>query len=333
MKRKGIFLLWCFFLFFLRSEASQLSLKVCGGLSWINGGDFNKNICGWRDYYRDHDISPYSFTFNLKEPQGLWEGRAELLYSVSSRFEIGIGLEFLAKQVSGEMSWSLNQNESYFHSQNNYGNISIKEESFKQPKYNLQVIPVTLSAYYSIDFGKRLILAFGGGVGYYYGRLKYIEGYNYSFDYVDELTINDTLTKFVDQYSSSGEYSEKSTSHAIGFHGGASFELRISRRFSFVVEGLGRIVSFNEWEGQKSDKYSWEHTWGFWGAYYDQGNEQEVREGKLWLVEVLSRETGKSYPRFVFSKEKPVSSFYEDVREAGINLDGFSLRIGFRVHF
>jgi len=331
MKKKALFLFLCLFLFFLKGEASHLSFKLCGGLSWINGGDFNQNIRGWRDYYRDRNKSPYSFNHDMDELKGLWGGRAELLYSFSSHFSLGIGVEFLAKQISGNMSWTLNQEESYFHSADIFGDISIEEESIQKPKYKIQAVPITLTLAYSFPVSKGLSFSLQAGAGYYFGSLKYIEVYNYTFDYSDDRNEKNTFTRFVDQYSSSGEYSEETTSRAIGFHGGASFELRISNRYSFIIEVLGRLVNFNDWEGQREDIYSWEHIWGswIWGFNYDRGEEQDTEEGKLWLVDFYSNETGKNYPRLVFSEEEP--SIYSDVREARINLNGLSLRIGFRI--
>jgi len=329
MKKKVLFLFLCLFLFFLKGEASHLSFKLCGGLSWINGGDFNQNIRGWRDYYSDRNKSPYSFIYDVDELKVLWEGRAELLYSFSSHFSLGVGVEFLAKQLSGNMSWTLSQEESYFHSADIFGDLSIEEESIQRPKYKIQAVPITLTLSYCFPVSKGSSFSLQAGAGFYFGRLKYTEIYFYTFDYIDNRNEEGTLTKFVDQYSSSGEYSEETTSRAIGFQGGASFEFRISNRSSFIIEVIGRLVNFNGWEGHREDIYSWEHTWGFWGANHDQDEAFDTEEGKLWLVDSYSDETGKNYPRLVFSEEEP--SIYSDVREARINLNGLSLRIGFRI--
>jgi len=51
------------------------------------------------------------------------------------------------------------------------------------------------------------------------------------------------------------------------------------------------------------------------------------------MVEFKSDETGKSYPRFVFSEEKPLFFSYTEIKPAKINLNGFSLRIGIKISF
>lgn len=329
MKRKAFFLLACLFLFFLKCEASHLSFKLCGGLSWVDGGDFNQNIRGWRNYYQDRDKNPYSFLYDVDELKVLLESRAELLYSLSSRFRIGVGVELLTRQLAGNMSWTFNQEESYFLSEDEFGDISIEEESIQGPKYKIQALPIILTLSYSFPVSEKSAFFLQAGAGYYFGRLKYTEIYFYTFDYSDDRNEKGVFTRFVDQYSSSGEYSEETTSRAIGFHGGAALEIKISTRLAFVVEALGRVVSFNGWKGHREDEYSWEHTWGFWGANRDQGEELDSREGKLWLGDFFSSETGKNYPRLVFSEEEP--SIYNNIREARINLNGLSLRIGFRI--
>jgi len=48
-------------------------------------------------------------------------------------------------------------------------------------------------------------------------------------------------------------------------------------------------------------------------------------------VEFQTDDTGKSYPRLVLSEEKPLNASYYDAKQAMINLNGFSLRIGIRV--
>jgi hypothetical protein len=50
-------------------------------------------------------------------------------------------------------------------------------------------------------------------------------------------------------------------------------------------------------------------------------------------VDAASALTGKTYPRLVFSGEKPVSSDYRAVRPANLGLNGFSAKIGLHISF
>jgi len=112
-----------------------------------------------------------------------------------------------------------------------------------------------------------------------------------------------------------------------------SLEYKIRSGIHLIVEAAGRMVEFKEWKGNQNDSFSWDHTWGYWGAYSDKDSLKEAAEGKLWMVIFHSEETGKSYPRFIFSDEKPSSSFYTEVRPARINLNGLSLRAGIKISF
>lgn len=331
MKSRAVILLLCLFMFFLSSKASDLSIKLCDGLSWISGGDFNRNIQGWRNYYSDHNTSPYSSSYRMEKLQGLLESRVEFIYSISSKFCLGVGLEFLTKKISGEISWSFSQNESYFNSPYDFSDVSVEEESFQEPRFTLQTLPVIVTFYYSLPLGRGLILSLGAGGGYYFGWLNYREVYQYRFDYVEEKTVDSNALTDVDEFSTSGEYSEKSTSHSLGFHGGGSLEIRLTSSLSFIFEALGRWVDFKGWKGERIDSYTWEHTWGLYGQNYDSGSEEEVKEGKLWMIDYQCDETGNSYPRLIFSKERPVSSSFVNVREGKINFNGLSIRVGFMI--
>lgn len=331
MKRKAVFFLLCFLVSFLDIEASQLSFKICGGGSWVYGGDLNKNIQGWNNYFNDRNKNPYSFDYDVKELHSLWEGGAEVGYALSSRFRVALGLEFLAGATEGEMFSSLNQEQDYYNAADDFGTIFLDEQSFQKPEYRVQSIPLTLTLYYSLPLGPRASIFLGCGGGYYSGKITYKENYEYNFDYKDEKNLSGSLLEFVDQYSSSGTYSEKSTSKAYGFHAKAGLELNIRRGLYLIIEAQGRLVDFNIWSGNKKDSYTWNHTWGYWGAFSDNGSSEESKEGKLWMVEYNSEQTGKSYPRLVFSGEEPLSSSFSGARAAKINLNGFSFRVGIKI--
>lgn len=331
MKRKTIWYFLCFFLVLLKTDASQLSFRVYGGMSWADGGDLNRNLRGWKNYFSDRNRNPYFFEYGVEELHRFWESGTEITYFLSSRFRVGLGFEFLVGTTEGEMSSSLELENDYFNSSADFGTIFLEESSLQRPQYRLKALPVTLTFYYSIPFGGKGNIFIGCGGGYYSGRLKYKEDYKYNFDSRDESTISGSLSSFVDLYSTSGIYSEESTCKTLGLHARGGLELKIYKDLHFVFEVLGRRVNFNNWRGSKKDEYSWNHTWGFWGSSTDAGSVEKSVEGKLWMVEYQSEETGKSYSRFVFSEEKPLYSSYLEARPAKISLNGFSLRIGIKI--
>ncbi len=317
----------------LNVEASQLRFRIFGGPSWIDGGDLNRNIRGWDNYFEDRNKAPYSFDYSVKELHFQWEGGVEVIYRLSSRFHLALGAELLTGTIHGEMTSSLDQEQDYFNSSDDYGTIFLDEQSVLQPRYSLRSIPLTLTIYYFFPAGKRVNFFLGCGGGFYLGKITYEEEYEYTFDYRDEKYLSASLLEFVDQYSSSGTYLEESTSHAIGFHAKSGLELKIRQDLLLFIEVQGRWANYSDWKGSWKDEYAWDHTWGYWGANFDRDSSEDVGEGKLWMVEFESDETGKSYPRFIFSKEKPVGSSYSGMRPAKINLSGVTVRVGIRLSF
>jgi len=333
MRGKVLVLLFCFFFGFLKAEASPISLKFYGGLGWLEGGDLNKSIRGWRNYSRDRNRAPYSFDSKLRELHGFLEGGFEVQRSISERLSMGIGLGFLGKRRKSLVSWKLDKSEDYFHSPSDFGSISLEEEGNAQPEYWLQAVPVTLSIYYSFPLRKGIKLFLKGGVGYYFGRMTLTENYDYRFDYMDDKNLSGSVWRFVDRYESSGTYFEETTSRTFGLQGGGSIEIPVRGPLFLIFEALGRWADFREWKGKKRDAYAWNHSWGFWGAHSDRGEREETLDGKLWLVEFQSDETGNSYPRLIFSERKPLSSSYLEGKLARVNLNGLSLRAGLRLNF
>lgn len=329
MRRKALFSLFCFLLV-LKPLFSQVSFKFYAGGSWFSGGDLNRSIRGWRDYFQDRNQSPYSFLYDVKEFHILWEGGGEVSYQLSPYLSVNLGIEFLANRRGGQQSSFTDQEEAYINSASDFGTITLHEESFQQPEYKLQVLPVTLSLCYSFLHAEKWSFCIGGGGGYYYGRLDFKEAYQYDFNFVDEKNLSGTLIEFRDQYSSSGIYSEENNCHAIGLHLMGGFEYKIREGVSLVAELLGRWVDFGNWKGIKKDTYDWSHTWGYWGSNSDSGTLEEISRGKIWMGEFAGDETGKTYSRLIFSEDNPGSS-YLNIRQARINLNGFCLRIGIKI--
>ncbi len=329
--RKAFGWILCIFLIVLSADALPLSFKITGGIGWLDGGDLNKNIQGWKRYFSDRNISPYTFSFDVEEIHRSWEGGIEITYSISSRWRIGFGLDVLQGNTKGTMSSSVELEEDYFRSADDFGTIFLIENRDQSPEYRLRAIPVILTFYHAIPFSNKGNVFLGMGGGYYFGRLDYQENYQYDSDYRDDNILSGSIFRYIDQYSSSGDYTEESRTGALGLHGLAGLEWKVSERFYLVFEVIGRWVDFSDWAGDKTDSYSWDQTWGFWGTDRDLGFEEESTGGRLWMVDYQDELTGKSYPRFVFSEEEPRLASYQKVSPAKINWNGLSFRIGIKI--
>jgi len=331
--KKMFILIFCACFLVLNAAAVEFSLKINAGPAWMNGGDLNKSISGWRQYYEDRQSPIFSSSYRMNEIHGAYEVGAEVMVKLSSRWSIGLGIGFLPRSQNGEISTKLASRENYTLSATQSGTVSREETTSQLPSYEVKAVPITLSAYYLLPVGEKYRLYLGGGGGLYSSRYRYHEEYSYRFNYTDDQHSAGSSVQYVDRYSSTGEYRETAKTQTFGFHGSAALDIKIRPSFFITFEVLERWVNFKGWEGEKTDSYDWTHTWGLWGAYSDQGETDESYSGKLWRVDVHSDQTGKSYPRLVFSEEEPVSADYAAAKPASISLTGFSARIGFKFKF
>lgn len=331
-KRIVILILYAYLLV-LNASAIEFSLKINGGWGWTDGGDLNKSISGWRQYYEDRQSPSFSSIYSVREMHCTYEVGAEVMVKISSRWSIGLGTSFLPFSQNGEISTKYAAQQNYTISPSQWGTVSVEETTSQSPSYEIEAVPITLSAYYLLPLGEKYDLCLGGGGGLYLSRYRYKEEYSYRFNYTDDQYSANSSVQYVDRYSTAGEYSETAETQAFGLHAAAALDVRISPSFFITLEVLGRWVNLDGWEGEKADSYDWTHIWGLGGGYSDKGTEEESYDGRLWRVDVRSGQTGKSYPRLVFSQEEPVSVDYAAVKPANINLSGISARIGFKFKF
>lgn len=331
MKKITFLFFFSVLLVFADARAFPVRVKTVGGWGWISGGDLNRNLRAWKDFFSDRNEAPYAFSFDVEELHRTQEAALEFVYELSSRIHVGLTVEYLSGKTEGRASSSFAYEKDYFNSAQDFGVISLEEQREQLPRYHFRCIPILLTVYYSRPFLRKGDFYFGLGAGFYSGRLDYRERYHYEFDYQDEKILSGSPLIFVEQYSTTGEYSERTLANTLGLHGKVGIELSLYKGLCFVLEITGRWAEFKDWEGTKSDSFSWDHTWGFWGANTDQGSKEEQDKGKLWMVRFSSEVTGKSYPRFVFSEGKPLLSSYSEARPARIDWNGLCLRVGLAI--
>jgi len=91
-------------------------------------------------------------------------------------------------------------------------------------------------------------------------------------------------------------------------------------------------VNFKDWEGDQLYEQSWEeYEWleTQERIFYDLGSEQEKERGKLWLISFTDNTTDSDYKQINLYDEEPE----ENLRQAEINLNGITLRVGIRINF
>lgn len=313
--------------------AREFSLKVYGGWRAASGGDLNRSIGGWRDYYADRSSASFSSSFDWNEMKAALEAGVELEVAFSPRLSFGLGVGIMPGITSGKISTESATVQTTAISASASKTVAVEETTSRTPRAELGTVPVLLTAHYRFIRGERLSLVAGAGGGAYFGRYSYSEQYEYRFSSVEDLASAGSKSRSVDQSVASGEYLEEAQVIRWGVHGLVGLEYRLGDNLAAVFEVLGRWVTHGPWEGSKTDAYDWSHTWGPWGGYSDSGQVDESSDGELWTVEAVSDTTGKTYPRLLFSEKQPAGSGYASARRADLGLSGIAVRLGLKIGF
>jgi len=308
---------------------SDFGLRLYGGWSYTDGGDLNKSITGWREYYGDRRSAGFSSSYNLGAMHSASELGAEAVLALSRQWNLSLGIGYISQKTSGQIFTRSVGHEEVTDSFPEPGAVDFEQTTEQRPDYTLLTIPVTLSLDYAFALGPRWRLTLGGGGGIYWGRLDLQESYNILSESVAEEPTANGIVRYIDQLRTTGEYSEELTSRGFGLHGRLGLEYRLSSSTFLSVAVLGRWVNMKGWEGSRRDASEWQWVYGLWGANSAEGQDERTEDGRLWKHDLRDDVTGESYPILVFGESAPSSGS----RPARINLSGFSVRLGLGFRF
>jgi len=270
------------------SRGLNFGIKLFGNAGFLIGqNDVNETHKGWNALVNDTndpavtqksgELLPLNF--------GPFFG-GELILSFIPHFTIGLGVGYI--QFTRESTVTMIDS---------WGTM----EFTRTPKVN--AIPITLSLYYDIPFGKMFTVVASAGVGYYLGKFQ--NNIHETFDG------DGVMVSF------------ESDSNTFGFHAGLDLELNINRTMAFVFGISGRFAKMKDLMGTFS--VDWE----------DEDYETYERTDQtLWYVEEDysfgpdDPLEGKWYAGLAYDEEKPEWSFYRNVRKAEISLSSIALQIG-----
>ncbi len=313
----------------LSAGASDFSLRPYGGWSYAAGGDLNKSINGWREYYGDRRGGGFTSMYNLETMHSATEFGVEAVLALSKRWSLSLGIGSVSQEKSGQIFTHLVMKEESLDSFPNPWQVDFEEKTEQRPRYTRLTIPVTLTLDYALVLGTRWTLAVGGGGGIYWGRLDLEESYNITSETIAEEPTANGVVQYIDRLRTTGEYSESLTGTGFGLHGRLGIEYRLSSSTFLTVAVLGRWVNMKGWEGDRRDASDWQWVYGLWGAYSAEGTDERTENGQLWKHELRDDVGGKSYPILVFSESAPSS----DSRPARIDLTGISVQLGLGLRF
>ena len=174
--------------------------------------------------------------------------------------------------------------------------------------------PLMASLYKTFSILPRTKVALTGGIGFYRASLAQTQLWNFRLP-----TDATDLTSFY--FDVSGRRT--------GFHGGVAFEYEFNNRFSILAEGLWRSAKIERLTGSRSAR---EQAWDSMGNLLFAVGDSE--EGPLYHYIGEDLLTGELHEWLLVNDFPPPwygPDFPRDIREAFLDLSGFTFKIGLRI--
>ncbi|MGB2765120.1 MAG: outer membrane beta-barrel protein [Candidatus Aminicenantaceae bacterium] len=278
---------------------SKFSIKLTGGLRYMNVGDINNHLESF-DNYMSSGILYYEGGKIEKINNYCLDLEGELRLDISSKFSIGVGIGYLHGQSKNEF-----QTVGFFP-------LRIPTPDFDMHVFNINpkvnAILLKLGIYYTFSLSSRLDLYLNSGLGYYFSKAYLLKNHTI----VPLVPISPGPIYIYNEYEMS--------SNGFGFHGGVGFEFSISNALALVLEAQGRYVRIKNLKGTRV----YNHT--LFAI-------TKIDEGILFVGErdMVAEGYGEDCPELMISQSKPTSDEFQNIREAVLDFSGFSLRVGIRI--
>ncbi|MHB8055710.1 MAG: hypothetical protein ACYDH3_10740 [Candidatus Aminicenantales bacterium] len=214
------------------ANAGGFSFRLFGGGNYLAGGDLNKGLQGWADYWKaSRGYQGYTQQAGSFNPVHLgFDAGADIVFNLTPNWGVGFGMEYLlASKTSNFTFQSATQ--------------TIQWEYLGKPS----ALPVKVSVFYFLPLSDKLTLGFHAGAGYYWAnaRLESRQDINPNIEYIID-----------------------SSAKGVGFHGGISLEMKLGPGVNFLLEAAGRYAAFSGFTGKVtiSGDGGWEGTLRYWEA-------------------------------------------------------------------
>jgi hypothetical protein len=184
-------------------------------MAYIGGGDLNKGLQGWSDFWDDLYTLGGVTTGGGYQPVHLgMDLNGEILFQITPQMGIGLGAGFISASKASALTLTT---------------PSESEKETWEPKAT--VIPITLNFHFSIPAGSSLKFNIHAGIGYYLASVKHTQHVVF-FGVQDE------------EYDMSG--------NGFGAHGGFGLEVALSPNVGFTFDILGRFASVSSLSGDRT---------------------------------------------------------------------------------
>ena len=246
----------------------SLSLRLYGGLNYLNADEFNQGLAGWLDLW-GHTAALLGFPGKTNFVGAHWGAQAgvDLLIPLDSRLALGLGASILSASARSLTDFPSND----------------VVPSSHEIKVRPWAVPLRAGLHYLVPVSNGLDVRFQAGAAYYLARAEA----EYSREWSD--------------YWEKDRYSLKS--RGWGYQGGMGLELRLNRWTAVFLEGQYRSARISNFSGSVELTSSEEGQIRREGELYL--IDYKLTEGVVFsLIDVLAQEP--SGPAFLNVKKAVV---------------------------
>lgn len=191
----------------------KMDLRVHGAYSYLMAKDVNAGSGGVYDFYKLlAEYGGYGLEGDYQALHGGYDFGADLVFQLSPRFGVGVGLGYLRSAGKADMTLTIEDQE-----------LAIAGGP------SLSAVPLRLGLFATLPISGRLSLTANAGAAVYLA-LRFHDNYGYEQGAIwgrQEIVANRT-----------------SLSADLGAQGGLGFDYRIASRWSVFVEAQGRYARF-----------------------------------------------------------------------------------------
>ncbi|MCK4646718.1 MAG: hypothetical protein KAU46_10730 [Candidatus Aminicenantes bacterium] len=257
-----------------------LSVRLSGGLNIFFGGDIDKGTRGLYDSTADFLSSEgYTLDIRTRSFHRAVDIAGDIIFNLTPHIGIGLGAGYIRGVETSVLTIS-------------------REDLDGLPQVNsspvINAVPIRLGLFFTLPIHQLFAVSFNCGAALY--QTKY--SYSLASNWMDMKSLYHTAR-----------------AKSLGFHGGIGFEINLTPRAVFFIEGRGRYARISNLKGTAVER-----EW----VVYDFVDSIKAK-GTLYYLE------DEKYPYLAVLEEEP--SGYKVVRKAVFDFSGISLRAGIRFKF
>ena len=275
----------------------RFSIKISSGLSYWNVEHINKYLMSINGKHADYILYYDGLRKGELKKIGLGSNsEIELSFDILSSLRIYFGTGYVYAKKESMSGFEVALPEFY-------------DVDFTfSPRISIRAIPLKLGASLIIPFSQKARMFINWGAEYYFARTNFYWKQR-EICMIEDGSVFTDITEMAEW-----DLSSKGT----GYHGGIGFEYTIAKNLALVLEFQGRSAMIKRLKGTE--------------IFLASGSSESFY-GSVFYYEKKDPVTEKYYIGLGFYKEKPDYPYpeYRNIRNAELDLSGYSLKIGIKI--